>query len=138
MKKLIYTLALLISFSSFGQIEEGITYYESGAIKSKVDILDYELDEAKVITYYESGVIKSEELYMVDVPNGECIYYYESGEFKEKGNYVDGELQGEYITYYSCIEYDDYGSIIVDSEDGSVPTEEDSKTKEERLMLKNI
>jgi antitoxin component YwqK of YwqJK toxin-antitoxin module len=44
MKKLFYTLVLLISFSSFGQddIKQGeyISYYESGAVQSKGNFVD--------------------------------------------------------------------------------------------------
>ena len=44
MKNIIYTLALLISFSSFGQVDikqgERIIYYESGEIKLKVNYVE--------------------------------------------------------------------------------------------------
>jgi len=44
MKNILYTLILLISFSSFGQseIKQGLmmTYYESGEFKTKVNYVD--------------------------------------------------------------------------------------------------
>ena len=71
MKNLLYTLALLISFSSFGQddIKKGL-----------------------VINYYESGGVQSKGNYVDGKAQGEFITYYESGEIKETKNYKDGEL----------------------------------------------
>ena len=45
MKKILFTLALLVSFSSFGQddIKQGLVvldYYESGAVKNKSNFVD--------------------------------------------------------------------------------------------------
>ena len=44
MKNILFTLALLISFSSFGQddIKQGLVvkYYDNGAVKSKVNYVD--------------------------------------------------------------------------------------------------
>ena len=49
MKNILFTLALLISFSSFGQddIKQGlvIDYYESGEVKNKVNYLLKEKQE---------------------------------------------------------------------------------------------
>ena len=71
MKNILFTLALLISFSSFGQgdIKQGLVteYYESGEVESKVNYVDGQLQ-------------------------GEYIEYYENGEIKEIQNYKDGEL----------------------------------------------
>ena len=62
MKNILFTLALLISFSSFGQDGIVIDYYESGAIKSE--------------GYYEDGIQQGEE-----------IQYYENGEYYIIKNY---------------------------------------------------
>jgi len=60
MKNIIYTLALLISFSSFGQVDikqgERIIYYESGAVRYKVNYVDGKL-QGEFIDYYESGAV---------------------------------------------------------------------------------
>ena len=78
MKKILFVLALLISFSSFGQddIKQGLVteYYESGEVKTKVNYVDGK-------------------------QQGEFIGYYESGAVGEKGNFVDGLAQGEFKNY---------------------------------------
>jgi antitoxin component YwqK of YwqJK toxin-antitoxin module len=57
MKSILFTLALLISFSSFGQddIKQGlvIEYYESGAVQSKVNYVDGK-EQGECISYYET------------------------------------------------------------------------------------
>jgi antitoxin component YwqK of YwqJK toxin-antitoxin module len=71
MKNILLTLALLISFSSFGQddIKQGL-----------------------VIQYYESGKVESKSNYVDGQLQGEYITYYESGEIKETKNFKDGVL----------------------------------------------
>ena len=58
MKNILYTLALLVSFNSFGQddIKQGlvINYYESGAVKDKVNYVDGK-EQGEAIGYYEIG-----------------------------------------------------------------------------------
>ncbi|MDA9026571.1 nicotinic acid mononucleotide adenyltransferase, partial [Flavobacteriaceae bacterium] len=60
MRNILFTLALLISFSSFGQddIKQGLVteYYESGAVQSKGNYVDGEL-QGEYIWYYESGAV---------------------------------------------------------------------------------
>ena len=79
MKNILFTLALLVSFSSFGQddIKQGL-----------------------VIDYYESGEVKTKVNYVDGKEQGEEIGYYESGAVSYKVNYVDGKEQGEEIWYY--------------------------------------
>ena len=71
MKNILFTLALLVSFSSFGQddIKQGL-----------------------VIDYYESGEVKTKANFVDGKVQGEVIEYYENGEIKEIKNYKDGEL----------------------------------------------
>ncbi len=61
MKKTLFTLALLISFSSFGQedIKQGLVtdYYGNGAIKEKGNYVDGKR-QGELIEYYENGEIK--------------------------------------------------------------------------------
>ena len=45
MKNILFTLALLISFNSFGQTEEVIKYYKSGAVKFKVNLSSNHLQQ---------------------------------------------------------------------------------------------
>ena len=73
MKNILYTLALLVSFSSFGQ----------------------DAKQGLVTEYYESGEVKYKVNYVDGKPQGEAIGYYKSGEVKHKVNYVDGKPQGE-------------------------------------------
>ena len=58
MKNILFTLALLISFSSFGQddIKQGlvIDYYESGEVKSKVNYVEGK-QQGEYLEYYENG-----------------------------------------------------------------------------------
>ena len=70
MKNILFIIALLISFNSFGQdVKQGLVteYYESGEVESKVNYVDGK-------------------------EQGESIWYYKSGEIKEIKNYKDGEL----------------------------------------------
>jgi len=103
MKKILFTLALLISFSSFGQddIKQGlvIQYYESGEVESKVNYVDGK-EQGEYIEYYESGEVKLKVNYVDGQLQGEVIIYYESGAVEGKGNLVDGKEQGERIDYY--------------------------------------
>ena len=71
MKKILYTLLLLISFSSFGQDD---------------------LKQGEEIIYYKSGEVKYKMTYVDDLRQGEAIEYYENGEIKEIKNYKNGEL----------------------------------------------
>ena len=61
MRNILFTLALLISFSSFGQddIKQGlvIEYYESGEVEYKVNYVDGK-EQGEYIFYYESGEVK--------------------------------------------------------------------------------
>jgi antitoxin component YwqK of YwqJK toxin-antitoxin module len=76
MKNILYTLALLVCFYSFGQddIKQGL-----------------------VIEYYESGEVKSKVNYVDGKEQGELIEYYESGEVKLKVSFEEGKAQGEII-----------------------------------------
>ena len=59
MKNTLYTLALLVSFSSFGQdVKQGLVteYYESGEVKNKVNYVDGKR-QGEYICYYESGEV---------------------------------------------------------------------------------
>jgi len=67
MKRLLFTVLMLLPFIVIGQTTEKIKYYESGAIQSKVNFVD--------------GVLQGEE-----------IFYFESGVINVKLNYVDGVL----------------------------------------------
>ena len=96
MKKLI--LLLFIPLVSFGQIEEKITYYENGAVKSKKNYVDGEL-HGESFNYYKSGAVQYKVNYVDGKKQGEEIIYYESGVVDQKGNYVDDKLQGELILY---------------------------------------
>ena len=71
MKKLLYTLALLVSFSSFGQedIKQGL-----------------------VIKYFKSGEVQKKSKWVDGKVQGEYIEYFKSGEIKEIKNYKDGVL----------------------------------------------
>ena len=72
MKNTLFTLLLLISFSSFGQ--------------------DCFFCHGLVTNYYESGEVEYQMTYVDDLAQGEEIGYYENGEIKEIKNYKDGEL----------------------------------------------
>ena len=74
MKKLCYTILLLLPFIGVGQSNEDIQYYESGEVDYKYNFVDGK-------------------------QHGEEIGYYESGEVAYKANYVDGKLQGELLQY---------------------------------------
>ena len=66
MKRLLFTVLMLLPFMSCEKATtEEIQYYESGAIKAKVNYVDGKLQ-------------------------GEGILYFESGAIQVKGNYVDG------------------------------------------------
>ena len=91
--------SLLISFNSFGQTEEKITYYESGAVESKSNYVDG-LRQGEGIGYYESGAIQYKVNYVDGLLQGEGIGYYKSGAVESKVNYVDDKRQGELIGYY--------------------------------------
>ena len=67
MRKLLFTVLMLLPFIVIGQTTEKVGYYESGAVKFKV----YNLDGVK---------------------QGEEISYFESGAIQTKFNYVDGVL----------------------------------------------
>ena len=58
MKNILYTLALLVSFSSFGQedIKQGlvINYFKSGEVQKKSKWVDGKV-QGEYIEYYESG-----------------------------------------------------------------------------------
>ena len=54
----------------------------------------------ELIEYYDSGAVKSKVNYVDDKKQGEEIWYYESGAVKGIGKYVDGNLQGEGIEYF--------------------------------------
>ena len=84
MKNILFTLALLISFSSFGQedIKQGL-----------------------VIKYFKSGEVMSKVNYVDGKKQGESMTYYASGEVKKKGNYIDGKLQGEHFWYFKSIDF---------------------------------
>ena len=73
MKNILFTLALLISFSSFGQddIKQGL-----------------------VIGYYESGEVEDKVNYVDGKEQGEYIEYYKNGEIKGIQNYKDGRRDG--------------------------------------------
>ncbi len=100
MKKILFTLALLVSFSSFGQdYDDGtdrqdwdpIEYYDSGAVASTMNIVDG-IPQGECIQYYESGAVQVTTNMLDGLLQGECIEYYENGEIKEIKNYKDGEL----------------------------------------------
>ena len=84
-------ITLLFSFNSFGQTEEKITYYESGAVYSKTNYLDG-LRQGEKIMYYESGAVEYKGNFVDDLVQGEVIYYNKKGEIKEIMNYKDGVL----------------------------------------------
>ena len=71
MKNILYTLALLVCFNSFGQddIKQGL-----------------------VIEYYESGEVKSKVNYVDGKEQGESTYYHKNGEIYKIENYKDGVL----------------------------------------------
>ena len=77
MKNLLFTLALLISFVSFGQddIKQGL-----------------------VIDYYESGGVSQKGNFVDGKRHGEEIFYYKSGEIKEM-NFYDGGWLIDYGTF---------------------------------------
>ena len=95
MKNILFTLALLISFSSFGQddIKQGLVvkYYESGAVFSQSNYVDGKL-QGSYIEYYESGVVRAKASFVENKFQGESIEYYENGEIKEIQKYKDGVL----------------------------------------------
>ena len=73
MRKLLFTVLMLLPFMSCEKATtEEIQYYESGAVKSKVNYVDGK-------------------------EQGEDIGYFESGAVQFKYNFVDGKLQGEKI-----------------------------------------
>ena len=91
MKKILFTIALLISFSSFGQdeIKQGLVteYYESGEVKSKTNYVDGKR-EGEATGYYESGNVNV-EVYNNNSPiPTEVIFYYESGKVFNKLKYI--------------------------------------------------
>ena len=76
MKKILFTLALLVSFSSFGQD------YDDGTDRQDWDPIEY----------YDSGAVASTMNIVDGQAQGESILYYENGEVNIIQNYVDGEL----------------------------------------------
>ena len=100
MKNILYTLALLVFFSSFGQTEEIIgDYYPNGAVRWKGNYDVNGKAQGKNTWYYKSGAVKSISNYVDDREHGESIEYYESGEIKEIGKYKEGYIIKE-IEYY--------------------------------------
>ena len=100
MKNILFTLALLVSFSSFGQdYDDGtdrqdtspIEYYDSGAVASTTSIVDG-IPQGEYIMYHESGAVMGKANNVDGKPHGEAIVYYENGEIKEIKNYKDGVL----------------------------------------------
>jgi antitoxin component YwqK of YwqJK toxin-antitoxin module len=79
--------------------EKKTTYYESGEIKEKANIIDGKL-EGEALSYFESGEIEAKTNFVDGQQQGEIIKYYKSGEIKEKTNIVDGQPQGEAIQYF--------------------------------------
>ena len=109
MKKLLYILALLVSFSSFGQTEEIIRYYPNGAVRWKGN---YDVNgnaQGKNTSYYKSGAVKSIRNYVDNILQGQWIFYYESGAVKSISNYVDDREHGESIEYYESGEIKEIG-----------------------------
>ena len=90
MKNILFTLALLISFNSFGQTEE-VMYYPNGAVKVKFNVVDDKL-QGEAINYYESGAVEFKENYVDNKRQGEMIYYNKNGEIEKIENYKDDVL----------------------------------------------
>ena len=101
MKNLLFTLALLISFVSFGQddIKQGlvIDYYESGGVRQKGNYVDGKA-QGEYIVYYESGGVSQKGNFVDGKRHGEEIFYYKSGEIKEM-NFYDGGWLIDYGTF---------------------------------------
>ena len=101
MKKILFTLALLISFSSFGQndIKQGLVteYYENGKIETISNYVNG-VKQGEEIGYFRSGKLSYKGIFVDGVINGEVIDYYESGAVKDKVNFVDG-IPGEFKNY---------------------------------------
>ena len=91
MRKLLFTVLMLLPFIVIGQTTEKIKYYESGAIQVKANYVDGKR-QGKMITYFESGAIQGKIDFVEGKEQGEAIIYYESGAIKAKYNYVDGVL----------------------------------------------
>ncbi len=99
MKNILFTLALLVCFNSFGQTEEVIQYYDSGGIQFKVNYVDGK-KHGEEIWYHENGVIMEKVNYVDDVQQGEQINYSDSGAIIAKRNFLDGMAHGKWTRYY--------------------------------------
>ena len=106
MKKLLYTLALFVCFSSFGQNVDNnknlsLKYKELKGLKQQ------QKKDTTIISFYDNGAIKSEEVYINGVLDGESKYFFQNGSIKEihynwkkwtlfiKTFYLNGQLKSE-------------------------------------------
>ena len=80
MKKILFTLALLISFSFLSHSQRAIL----GKKLLKVNYIDGR-KQGEEIGYYESGKVKYKVNYVDGISRGEEIYYSENGEVEWKG-----------------------------------------------------
>ena len=87
MKNILFTLALLVSFSFLSHSQRAILAKTQNGVFGPT-------------VYYESGEIQEEGMSVDGRKQGEEIGYYESGTVKYKVNYVDGISRGERIAYY--------------------------------------
>ena len=112
MKNLLFTLALLLSFSSFGQtdksydykyvesdlikttkISDSITYYETGEIKEIVGVIDG-VKQGLEIGFFKSGKLNYHIYYVDNIIQGKGVLYYENGKFQREDNFKNGKQHG--------------------------------------------
>lgn len=89
---------IVFSLNAFSQIEIVNTYFESGALKSKVARKD-SLNFGIFIEYYESGTINIECVFDNGKLNGPFKLYYNSGQLQRDGYFYNDLPVGEHRFY---------------------------------------
>ena len=92
MRRLLFTVLMLLPFMSCEKATtEVIGYYESGAIKFKVNRVEG-VFQGEAINYFESGAVEAKSNFVDGEMQGEKIRYYENGAIQRRYNYKDGVL----------------------------------------------
>lgn len=92
-----YTI-ILLSVAGCGKNFE-LKYYDSGVVKSKMEIKDNEKD-GEMFRYYESGALMARGTMRSGQQEGKLEWFYESGELEEVDFYIAGKSHGLVTKYY--------------------------------------
>ncbi|PLW93510.1 MAG: hypothetical protein C0592_05885 [Marinilabiliales bacterium] len=74
-------------------------YYESGAKKAVVELVDY-VPNGEGVYYYESGKVQAEGSFVNGKGNGKWVYYYENAQIEKQGLLAMGYYDGEWTEYF--------------------------------------